>query len=198
MNHELLNCAAAAVAAFAAGAASAFELGAHDADIYAAAGHEAVARELSGYLEKVFGKSFPVKAMPEEVTDGLAGIFVGAKPSGCDVTWDESRECCVRIVEPSRVWLFGNDAGDLLHGTDDAVYDFLERFAGVRWLWPGEIGTVADPSGPVSLAEEKYVYVTPFRKRLKDCILYSSDGTLLVTSGSIGLEQLGQLMEVAE
>jgi len=35
-------------------------------------------------------------------------------------------------------------------------------------------------------------------KRLKDCILYSSDGTLLVTSGSIGLEQLGQLMEVAE
>ena len=169
MNHELLNCAAAAVAAFAAGAASAFELGANDADIYAAAGHEAVARELSGYLEKVFGKSFPVTAMPEEVTDGLAGIFVGAKPSGCDVTWDESRECCVRIVEPSRVWLFGNDAGDLLHGTDDAVYDFLERFAGVRWLWPGEIGTVADPSGPVSLAEEKYVYVTPFRKRLKDC-----------------------------
>ena len=163
------GAAVAASAALLASAANAFELGAADADIYFAAGHKALAEEFSGYLAKVFGKAFPVKAMPEQVTDGPAGIFVGAKPPDCDVTWDESRECCVRIVEPSRVWLFGNDAGDLLHGTADAVYDFLERFAGVRWLWPGEIGTVADPSEPVVLKEEKSVYVTPFRKRLKDC-----------------------------
>jgi hypothetical protein len=170
MKSEFCKCAAAAAtAALLASAANAFELGAADADIYAATGHETLAKELSEYLGKVFGKSFPVKAMPGEITADLAGIFVGAKPPDCDVTWDESRECCVRIVEPSRVWLFGNDKGKLLNGTADAVYDFLERFAGVRWLWPGEIGTVADPSGPVVLKEEKSVYVTPFRKRLKDC-----------------------------
>ncbi len=174
MNHELLNCAVAAVAAFAAGAASAFELGAADADVYAAKGSEAVANELSGYLEKVFGKSFPVKPMTKEVASDAAGIFVGARPPGCDVTWDAERECCVRVVEPTRVWLFGNDSGKALHGTDDAVYDFLERFAGVRWLWPGETGTVADPSGPVSLADETSVYVTPFRRRLTNSFTYGS------------------------
>ena len=166
MNHELLNCVAAAMAAFAAGAASAFELGGADADIYAAPGKEALAGELSGYLEKVFGKAFPVKALPAEGAEAPAGIFVGAKPPDCDVTWDESRECCVRIVEPTRVWLFGNDATKLLNGTADAVYDFLERYAGVRWLWPGEVGTVADPMEPVSIKDETTVYVTPFRRRL--------------------------------
>ena len=163
------GAALAASAALLASAANAFELGATDADIYAAKGHEALAGELSGYLTKVFGKAFTVNPMPAEGADTPAGIFVGAKPPNCDVTWDESRECCVRIVEPSRVWLFGNDKGKLLHGTADAVYDFLERFAGVRWLWPGEIGTVADPREPVALAEETSVYVTPFRKRLVDC-----------------------------
>ena len=162
---------AAIMAALITSTASAFELGAADADIYAATGHEALANELSGYLGRVFGKTFPVKTMPEEVTADLAGIIVGAKPPDCDVTWDESRECCVRIVEPSRVWLFGNDSRKSLNGTADAVYDFLERFAGVRWLWPGEVGTVADPSEPVTLADEKFVYVTPFRRRLTSSFL---------------------------
>ena len=178
MRHGALRFSAAlalaATATFFAPAASAFELGASDADIYAATGHEALAKELSGYLVKVFGRSFPVKAMPDEITADLAGIIVGAKPPDCNVTWDESRECCVRIVEPSRVWLFGNDGNKLLHGTADAVYDFLERFAGVRWLWPGEVGTVADPSGPVSLKEEKSVYVPPFRIRLTNSFTYPS------------------------
>ena len=168
MKSEFCKCAAlaaTATAAFFTSTANAFELGATNADIYAASGHEALAEELSGYLGKVFGKSFPVKAMSGEITSDLAGIFVGAKPADCDVTWDETRECCVRIVEPSRVWLFGNDSGKLLHGTADAVYDFLERYAGVRWLWPGDIGTVADPSDPVSLKEEKTGFVPPFRIR---------------------------------
>ena len=168
MKSEFCKCAALAATATAAlftSTANAFELGASDADIYAASGHEALAEELSGYLVKVFGKSFPVKAMPGEITSDIAGIFVGAKPADCDVTWDETRECCVRIVEPSRVWLFGNDGNKLLHGTADAVYDFLERYAGVRWLWPGDVGMVADPLEPVSLKEEKTVFVPPFRIR---------------------------------
>ena len=33
-------------------------------------------------------------------------------------------------------------AGKPPHGTSFAVYTFLERFAGVRWLWPGDSGTV--------------------------------------------------------
>ena len=174
MKTDLCKCAAlaaTATAALFASTASAFELGATDADIYAAKGHEAVAEELSGYLAKVFGKTFPVKAMPAE-GDAPAGIFVGAKPAGCDVTWDEDRECCVRIVEPTRVWLFGNDKPKVLAGTADAVYDFLERCAGVRWLWPGEVGTVADPCEPVSIEPGTTVFVPPFRIRLTNSFSY--------------------------
>ena len=47
--------AATGTAALLVTEAHAFELGAADADIYAASGHEALAEELSGYLVKVFG-----------------------------------------------------------------------------------------------------------------------------------------------
>ncbi len=40
-----------------------------------------------------------------------------------------------RVVEPP--WYFED------RGTLDAAYDFLERFCGVRWYLPGELGTVA-------------------------------------------------------
>ncbi len=169
MSNSLSLCTAAALAAL---SLNAFELGREDSTIYAAKGQRPVAEELSGYLAKVFGRPFPVKAMPEEITQDLAGIFVGVKPPDSDVKWDAEMECSARIVEKSRVWLFGNDSGKLLHGTRDAVYDFLERFAGVRWLWPGEIGTVADPQKSVAMPDEHFVYVPPFRRRLTNSFTY--------------------------
>lgn len=33
---------------------------------------------------------------------------------------------------------------------------------------------------------------------IRDCILYSSDGALIITQGRIGLAHLGELMEMAE
>ena len=72
MKSEFCKCAAAAAtAALLASAANAFELGASDADIYAATGHEALAKELSSYLNKVFGKSFPVKNLRRREAAGL-------------------------------------------------------------------------------------------------------------------------------
>ena len=159
---SIFVCVALAMAASALGA---FELGRGDTAIYAASGNRGEAQELSEYLHRVFAKEFPVKDAPGEISPDIPGIFVGVRPPDCDVTWDASRDCSVRIVEKNRVWLFGND-GKLVHGTANAVYDFLERFAGVRWLWPGEIGTVADPSEPVAVPEGKSVYVPPFRRRL--------------------------------
>ena len=73
-----------AAVALVAATACAFDLGRRDAVVYAAPGHESTAGELSGYLGKVFGKSFPVKKMPEDVAPDLAGIFVGRGPAGCD------------------------------------------------------------------------------------------------------------------
>ncbi|MBM3786831.1 MAG: DUF4838 domain-containing protein [Acidobacteria bacterium] len=47
----------------------------------------------------------------------------------------------IDIAANGTVTLAGN-GGD---GTAFAVYDFLERFLGVRWLWPGESGEVVAP-----------------------------------------------------
>ena len=161
-------CAALALAAF---TLNAFELGREDSAVYAADGHQDVAEELAMYLHRVFGRSYKVERMPAEVPQDMPGIFVGAKPAGCDVTWDKERECSVRIVRGGQVWLFGNDGSKILNGTADSAYEFLERFAGVRWLWPGEVGTVADRSEPVALKDEKWVYVTPFRRRLTNSFI---------------------------
>lgn len=142
----------------------AFELGQSDATIWTSKENRPAATELSENLAKVFGKAFAVKDAPKAITD-QKGIFVGIVPPDYRVTWDATRDCSVRIVEKDRVWLFGND-GKEVHGTANAVYDFLERYAGVRWLWPGELGTVADPQGPVAIPDESVSYVPPFRRRL--------------------------------
>ena len=147
-----------------AGSLGAFELGQSDATIWTSKESKPAATELSENLAKVFGKVFAVKDAPKAITD-QKGIFVGIVPPGYQVTWDAKRDCSVRIVEKDRVWLFGND-GKLVHGTANAVYDFLERYAGVRWLWPGEVGTVADPREPLSIPDESVSYVPPFRRRL--------------------------------
>jgi hypothetical protein len=44
----------------------------------------------------------------------------------------------VEIAGDGGIYLAGNGR----HGTSFAVYEFLERFAGVRWLWAGELGEV--------------------------------------------------------
>jgi hypothetical protein len=50
-------------------------------------------------------------------------------------------------------------AGNGRNGTSFAVYKFLERFAGIRWLWPGESGEVIPKKStlaldPVSMEQE--------------------------------------------
>lgn len=57
------------------------------------------------------------------------------------------------------------------NGTLYAVYDFLERFCGVRWYAPGELGTVAPRVGTLSVSGSevrrkpamRYRWITPTR-----------------------------------
>ncbi|HUS08480.1 MAG TPA: DUF4838 domain-containing protein, partial [Bryobacteraceae bacterium] len=42
-------------------------------------------------------------------------------------------------------------AGKGREGTSLAVYRFLERYAGVRWLWPGELGEVVRPRPTITV-----------------------------------------------
>jgi len=43
---------------------------------------------------------------------------------------------CIDLSRPNHIWIKGYSAS----GTEYGVYEFLERFVGVRWLFPGETG----------------------------------------------------------
>ena len=101
---------------------------------------KAAARELVAYVRKASGAELPVQAEPPG--SGMA-VLIG--PSSAP---REIRERLGRMTGEGYVIesLPGSDAlvlaGAGRQGTSFAVYDFLERAAGVRWLWPGELGEV--------------------------------------------------------
>ena len=130
---------------------SAFELG-KPCTIYYAGRNRAAAQELSKYLTAIYKKDFPVKAMKKEQT----GIFVGAK---------KASELVASSVKGDRLDIYGAN-------TEFAVYDFLERECGVRFLWPGKLGTVI-PQGKVkTLADGDYAYQPQFAIRLSQSFHY--------------------------
>lgn len=108
------------------------------------------AQELVYHLEKATGASLEI--VPENAlrADGMLRIHLGntraARAAGIDVAHLAPEVFALRVAG-SEVLIAGNDApGDPLDaatfaGTLLGVYDFLERELGVRWLWPGELGT---------------------------------------------------------
>jgi len=46
-------------------------------------------------------------------------------------------------------------AGGSQTGTEFAVYDFLERYVGVRWLFPGDIGTVVSKAASIEIPAQE-------------------------------------------
>lgn len=111
------------------------------------------ANELLYHLELATGVKLPIlreqewKAMPNH---DVPSIHVGptryAKSAGIDVSSMRPNGFVMRTVG-KQLFLLGKDGGEdtPLHdrvsmGTLFAVYEFLERQVGVRWLWPGELG----------------------------------------------------------
>ena len=130
------------------------------------------AEELSTYLGKVTASEVPVlsrksgKAFAVVIGDceeaGKAGLEVEKlAPEGYFIVRKGS---CVYILgkddpknAPERnTWLQRYPRGTL-----NGVYDFLERFAGVRFFFPGEIGTVARKKGFVALPERIHIVERP-------------------------------------
>ena len=110
------------------------------------------ARELKAFLDQATGADF--KIVPKR-TGGLPAIFVGDSPWtrawGVDVNALARDGFIIRRVKDAIViagkddpWINPEKDGGYLYerGTIFGVYDFLERFVGVRFYFPGEIGTV--------------------------------------------------------
>ncbi|MBQ9089332.1 MAG: DUF4838 domain-containing protein [Lentisphaeria bacterium] len=143
--------------------ASAFEVGKSDAVIYYNARNKAHAEELGFYLNKVFGKKYTLKAVKK--VSSLPGIFVGFQRKGDKINVPEEKEFTAISAAGNQLFIYGRD-NKYLNCTGYAVAEFLEKHAGVRFLWPSEIGTVAEKKAPVTVKDGLDLFVPPFDIRL--------------------------------
>ena len=112
------------------------------------------AEELIEHVALRTGVSLPLineSDLLEDSKDQVYRIFIGstrhAQWAGIDVSGLKPEEAVIRISKTD-LFIAGEDGpGDPLDGghawsgTLWGVYDFLDRELGVRWLWPGELGT---------------------------------------------------------
>lgn len=116
------------------------------------------AAELADYLEKISGAR-PAIITENKLSDQPAPrIFVGP----CKASWAllnggslQPEELVVR-TDAGNLHLFGSDEGPgglVCKGTLFAVYDFIERELGVRWLFPGEHGEMVPKRTTIAIPE---------------------------------------------
>lgn len=112
------------------------------------------AEELQSHIQKATGASLCiVRASEHADTNGL--IFVGPCQAMLQAGIEPQelpRNGFIIRLAGENLFLVGHDSGGvvdwILHtnytcvGTLFAVYEFLDKHLGVRWVWPGELGTV--------------------------------------------------------
>lgn len=150
----------------------AFELGHATQNIYFQAAHKELAAELGRSLETLFNQKFPLLPFKAEQSRE-PGIFIGIEPAGLDLDTIPDKEFCATHVTDSQLFLWGDDS-QRRKGTPFAVYDFLENVCGVRWLWPGSLGTVMEPRPPLRLPAATTLYQPPFDLRLTNSFHYGA------------------------
>jgi hypothetical protein len=134
------------------------------------------AEELAVHLEKAGGERLPIVA-ESELSSAPAlphRIFLGptqaARAAGFAVDELGEEEAVVEVKGddlfmvarrekkwPKEQWIESRrSSGELF-----AVYDFLDRRLGVRWMWPGELGTYVPSRGTVGLPGDFAADVRP-------------------------------------
>ena len=115
------------------------------------------ADDLQLYLRKLSGATLPIVTDDQEVTGSL--VLVGRSkltdgmklslPSG--LTPARREEGFAIIRKGQRLVLAGDDEGPY-HGTEYAVYEFLNRL-GVRWFMPGDFGGIVPSQTTIAVPE---------------------------------------------
>ncbi len=129
---------------------------------------------LADYVRQICGtKPGIVEGSPTPLPD--RAIWVGLHPElprlmpGVKLEFAHPEETLIAIGT-KHVIIAGRDrvAGEkqLEAGTANAVFTFLQKDLGVRWLWPGPLGTDILKQERVSLAATERRFHPPFRHRL--------------------------------
>ena len=119
------------------------------------------AQELVWHLERATGVALPVVTEADLPTEAHTRVYIGDTETGHHYGIDVDhlpREAYILRSVGNDLFIAGHDAGgDPLSprnpdaGTLFGVYELIERTLGVRWLWPGELGTYIPETDTVSL-----------------------------------------------
>ncbi|MBR7156669.1 MAG: DUF4838 domain-containing protein [Lentisphaeria bacterium] len=162
--------ATALVSVTAVSSVFAFDLGKKNEVIYYKNKKNAVcAKELASYLHRIFGKKYTVKTVGKDLK--APGIYVGVAHSAVKTPAPIEKDYIALYANDKQLFLFGNDNAKLV-GSSFAVYDFLDKYCGVRFLWPGELGTVVEKRKPITISPRTETYVPPFDLRMTSSYTY--------------------------
>ncbi|MBK8035704.1 MAG: DUF4838 domain-containing protein [Verrucomicrobiaceae bacterium] len=110
--------------------------------------------ELADYLEKVCGTRPQIGTETQKGLPEGPRIYVGHCKANADLA--PKPEEIVVLTRNGDLHLCGGDSGPggmICKGTLFAVYDFIERELGVRWLFPGEHGEVVPKWATITIAD---------------------------------------------
>ena len=122
------------------------------------------AEELAAHVRKASGVELEIVDESNIPDQPANRIFVGtterAALAGIDVSGLEQEAFALRVADGSLIIAGEDGPGDPMsetHGSSGTlwgVYDFLDRELGVRWLWPGELGTYVPKHNPLVVEPE--------------------------------------------
>ena len=113
------------------------------------------AKELAKHLKLITGVNIPIV---RKSPGGKYIFYVGVGSRKL-----KPEESCYKIT-PKATWFYGDDKGQPLHsrsrtGTLFAVYNFLDRELGVKWIAPGDDGIVFKTQKNLKLSVGTYNWI---------------------------------------
>ena len=118
------------------------------------------ANELKIYLKKISQVDVPI--LNAEGDSRLFYILLGGINHQYGLNLPEmEKESFVLRTQENRLHILGTDEDGVLF----AVYTFLEKYCGVRWFWPGELGEVVPEKDTLEIPEIDLYEIPDFKWR---------------------------------
>jgi len=121
-------------------------------------------QELVTHIQKATGATLPIVSESQAGDASTPRIYIGQTRAAAErkiVPADLGNDGFVLRVVDGHLFVLGNADGDdplqrsegSHRGTLFGVYDILERYVNVRWLWPGELGTHMPPAQTLTIPD---------------------------------------------
>lgn len=132
------------------------------------------AQTLQQYVQQCSGATLPIAFAPSDGATIYIGQSDATKSAGIDTKgFDQDGFLLQAIDEKSYCIIGGND-----WGTEFGVYDFLERYLGVRWLMPTDLGTDVPHHITIDIPATKVVQQPTYISRELSPVYITSDSDL--------------------